>query len=448
MASPPRRATEWPLLAALLLALLLLLALDRPLARGDGLAYFMWLDSIAGDGDMDLANQAQTYAHVNAYQVYLNPDTGHWASDFAYGSAIMLAPTHWLARLAERLSLLAVNSDYFVGLQGRPLPYSLFGMLGVNLYALGTIALAYRCARFFARPTAAAASTLLLFVGTPALYYATVEPFYVHVPATFLVTLTLYLLLRWNQERRHPLLILAAGLAGGLATLVRWQMALIVWCLAAWLPLHRRWRELGWFAVGFWAVAWHVLFTWNWMFGRPLVLSAAETGFLRLPTHFLQVLFSDGRGLFVWSPLTVLGLGGWVVLARRHRRLALSVAAAFLLQALINGSVADWWAGWSFGARRMTELLPLFVVGLAGLLDRVQLRWLRPALWVVILLCVSFSLLLLLSHLNFINTVQGQPQGDTATAEIRHQLTQSSFDVTWQVFREHYGPWAWSRPGP
>jgi hypothetical protein len=61
---------------------------------------------------------------------------------------------------------------------------------------------------------------------------------------------------------------------------------------------------------------------------------------------------------------------------------------------------------------------------------------------------LAFSLLLLLSHLNFINTVQEQPQGDRATTEIRYQLTESSFRVTWLVIEDHYGPWAWSRPGP
>jgi hypothetical protein len=54
-----------PLLFVLGLILLSLVALDRPLIRGDGLAYYMWLDSIAGDGDMDLSNQADRFAHVN-----------------------------------------------------------------------------------------------------------------------------------------------------------------------------------------------------------------------------------------------------------------------------------------------------------------------------------------------------------------------------------------------
>lgn len=428
------------------IALAAMVTVDRPLARGDGLAYFMWLDSIAGDGDMDLSNQAQIFASVNTYQVYWNEETGHWATDFAYGSAILLTPAYWLARWVDGAGWLAVNPDHFLSLQGRPLAYSLLGMFAVNLCGLGSLILAYLSARFYVRPLPAAA--LLLFLGTPMLYYATIEPFYVHVPAAFLAALTLFLLLYWKEQQITHWTVLAAGMAGGLATLVRWQMALLVWGLALWLPLHRKWRELVLFGVGFWAVAWHVLYTWNWMFGRPLLISAAESGFLGSPVHLPQVLFSDARGLFIWSPATLLGVLGWVALARQQRWVAAGLAAAFLLEAFINGGVADWWAGWSFGARRMTELYAPFAVGLAVLLDRASSRPIRTLLWVVPVTCVLFSLLLFLSHLNFINTVQDRPQGDRATVEIRHQLSQSNFGITWQVIKEHYGPWAWSRPGP
>lgn len=450
MPAPARRRVERPLLVILLVASMAMVALDRPLVRGDGLAYFVWLDSVAGDGDLDLGNQAEVFGHVSTYQVHRQEETGAWGNDFAYGVALLLAPAYWLAELFERMGWLMVNSDYFVALQGRPLPYSFLGMVAVNLYALGAMALSYLCARRFVEPVPAAVAALALFLGTPMLYYATIEPFYVHVPAAFLVALAFYLLLRWREAEGGALLALGIGLVGGLATLVRWQVALIVGALALWFPLRRRWRDLGLFALGYWAVAWHLLYTWNWMFGQPKVLQATETGFLSLPTHFFSVLFSDGRGLFVWAPLTLLAVVGWVILGRRRRWLAVCIGAAFILQAFINGGVVDWWGGWSFGMRRMTELYPLFVVGLACLLGWAADRpgWLRGGLWALTALGLAFSLLLLLSHLNFINTVQEQPQGDRASVEIRYQLTESSFRVTWLVIEDHYGPWAWSRPGP
>ena len=129
--------------------------------------------------------------------------------------------------------------------------------------------------------------------------------------------------------------------------------------------------------------------------------------------------------------------------------MALAMGGTLFLQAFINGGVIDWWGGWSYGMRRMTELYPLFVVGLAYLLEKATSRkWLRWSARAVAIVCVTFSLLLFLSHLNFINTVQHQPQGDRASTEICYQLTESSFRITWLVIKDHYGPWAWSRPGP
>jgi hypothetical protein len=119
---------------------------------------------------------------------------------------------------------------------------------------------------------------------------------------------------------------------------------------------------------------------------------------------------------------------------------------SFLLQIFINSVVTDWWAGWSFGMRKMTELYPVFVIGLAALLAYDRSVWLRNGIWTISIIGLFYSLLLFVSHLNFINTAL--PQGDAAWVEISHQLFRSSFQITAQVFREHYGPWAWSRPGP
>jgi hypothetical protein len=104
--------------------------------------------------------------------------------------------------------------------------------------------------------------------------------------------------------------------------------------------------------------------------------------------------------------------------------------------------------------RRMTELYPIFVIGLAVFLDRLPplaRRWpelYRGATRGLAALALGFSLLLLLSHLNFINTVPDKPQGDSASTEVHYQLTQSNFRTTWLVIKDHYGIWAWQKPGP
>jgi hypothetical protein len=118
-----------PLIIILFIAAVAMILCDRPLARGDGLAYFIWLDSIAGDGDMDLSNQAQIFAHLNDYQIQWNEQTHKYISVFPYGSALLLAPAYWLGSLMDRIGWFSVNPEHFINHQGRPLPYSLFQCL-------------------------------------------------------------------------------------------------------------------------------------------------------------------------------------------------------------------------------------------------------------------------------------------------------------------------------
>lgn len=436
--------------------------LDRPLVRGDGLAYFMWLNSLARDADLDLTNQAAKFAHLNTYQVFVHEETGRHASVFPFGNALMLVPFYWLGALANKLPLFRVNDAYFVQYQGVPFAYSFFPMLGTNLYALATVLLAYLTARRIASSLVSTLAALALFFGTPLWYYSTVEPLNSHVCGAFAASLLLWLFARWCLPHR-PLsrqqeqwLWLAMGFAAGLATLVRWQLALCVLPLGLVVLWQKRLRLLPWLALGFLAIAWMVPYSWWRMFGSPWIIPAAEqnrAAFLVWPTHLWQVLFSGKSGLFIWAPATVLAVVGWIALYRKKRMLSLVLAAMFALQALISASVYDWWAGWGFGMRRMIELYPAFVLGLAALLSMaLSQRNLRRAYQLAVYLLtaasVAFSVLLLFSHLNFINTVLDQPQGDSALREIQYQLRQSSFRITWLVIKDHYGPWAWHKPGP
>jgi hypothetical protein len=460
-----RRATYIPLLVVLSLVALSLVALDRPLVRGDSLAYYMWLDSIAGDGDMDLTNQAERFAHVNAYQIFYYEPTGHFASVFAYGGALLWTPFQRLAASLDGLGWLHINDEHFWTYQGVLFPYSFMTMLGTNLMALVAIILAYKSARFFAPRGVSALASLMMFWGTPVLYYSTVEPLSVHIPGTLLTSLLIYgWLKRLHDEEqatasgfKTPWGSLFLGLVAGFATLVRWQLALYAVPIGLLMVRRRQWRDLLALTLGFLAFAWHLLYTWNWMFGSPLVIPAearGHAGFLGPPVHLLKVLFSNERGLFVWSPLSLLATMGLVSLARNHRQRSAVFLGMIALQALINGGVADWWGGWSFGMRRMTELYPVFVVGLVVFVDRVPAFFQgRSALYHravrgLATLALVFSMLLLLSHLNFINTVQDRPQGDSASAEISYQLTESDFRTTWLVIKDHYGIWAWHKPGP
>jgi hypothetical protein len=87
-----------------------------------------------------------------------------------------------------------------------------------------------------------------------------------------------------------------------------------------------------------------------------------------------KMLFTLKRGLFVWTPATLLGVVGYFLLLRRLRErrtflvgLGLSCLALLLVHMIWGGF---WDGGYSFSQRFLTDLFPLFVIGIAELLRR------------------------------------------------------------------------------
>lgn len=417
-----------------------LILLDRPLVRGDGLAYYMWLEPLASHFTFDLSWAAAKFGAVNEYQIFKSP-TGAFASAFSFGPALLLAPWYRLGQMLPEVP--GVDHAHYLKYQADSFANSLMVLLGANLYTIAAVLLSFKSALTITRaPWVAAAAAFALLWGTPLIYYATVEGYMAHAIGAFLIALALWLYLRPCP----PWLLL--GIALSVAVLVRWQLALLLVPIGLHLAWQRRWADLARLATGTASLAWLVPLSWYGMFGQPFVVPAAiqnSRPFLGPPVHALDVLVALQGGLFPWAPLTLLATIGLALLWRRERRVAGVALGAFALQVLINGGVSDWAAGWSYGMRRLTELYPFFVVGLAALLARPGRA--RPAVWVMAGVLFGFSLVVLVSHLVYINYVAGH--GASLPEELSRWIaTLDNPRITWQVIKEHYGPWAWVRPGP
>lgn len=92
----------------------------------------------------------------------------------------------------------------------------------------------------------------------------------------------------------------------------------------------------------------------------------------------LGLMISPSRGLLVYTPWVGVGiaalLASWRGRADRPRRLLRYGSLAFVATWTLYSLYAEWWGGWSFGARYMTDLLPLYALGLA---DAWRRGWLR-----------------------------------------------------------------------
>lgn len=113
-------------------------------------------------------------------------------------------------------------------------------------------------------------------------------------------------------------------------------------------------------------------------------------------------MISPARGLLVYSPMLLL-LVSLVPLALRKNvlctRLILIALAWPLAHWIVVSRFPHWWAGWSFGARLMTDAMPGLLVGLFAVYAQLSKTSLQRFAFAFVLVSGAFAI--------YINTVQG-----------------------------------------
>jgi hypothetical protein len=449
------------LLVLVTLSLATMVLFDRPLIRGDGIAYLAWADTLLLDHDVNFDNQLERLAPVNTYQIGWSDEQQRFVNVFPFGVAFVQAPFFLTGNFFARQGWWDVNPDYFHQMQGLSAPYSYWLMIGANLLALATIVLSWMVGRRLCGEWSAAFAAWALFLGTPLFYYSTVTPLNSHNPGAFAVAAFLLILativglpgrVAHRRTARWPWLLL--GLVAGMMVLIRWQLLLVVAGGFAMLLWERRWRGALLAVLVAGLVILPLPIIWQAMFGRPFVVPyEASTGssFLSAPSHTLWVL----RELLRNSPVLLLSLIGLPLLWFVDRRWAILTAGVILLEAVVNGAVLDWWGGESYGVRRMSELYPFYVLLACvalGYGTRFAAQWSRwwPVLAHSLLaVLVIYSIVYILAFFSYTWT---NPDG-TFIAGPRTMLAYFAdqpdrWRVLTAVLRAHVGPVSWHMPGP
>lgn len=415
-----------------LLVLLLLFALMLPLSTPrvyatDEVQYYVYLRSLRFDGDLDFANDYARFAAMNPASGVaesllqpnrIRPATGLYGNIAPVGSAIMWAPFFLLADLLVHLAnALGAN----VPADGFSRPYLVAVCYASALYGLLGLLLSYRLARPYATPFATTLASVTIWLATPLVFYMFIQMPFAHATGFFLVALFLTI---WQRTRNEPggrslRAWLALGLVGGLMTITREQLGLFLLVpavealVAYWRflrgPAGRSRRALARAAGLF---AYHALFLVAFLFalvpqllvyqvlnGSPRPASEVSGKLNLCSPHLIDTLIDYNpapsswcnvvgdktadfppfaHGALIWSPVLVPALLGLLLLWRRDRLLCVVLALAFVAQVYINGAFGSTWhLTGSFGFRRLIECTPIFILGLALLVDRLGRRtWL------------------------------------------------------------------------
>lgn len=354
-----------------ILCLLLLPAAQFHYLVPDSAGHVVYVRSLLWDGDFDFGNDYARFGMIGREGDILFGETtahGKPGNPFGIGSALLWMPGVFAARVALAIAAAAGAAVATDGFGTATLFAVSLGTWTWILLALWLVRRTFDALQPSSRNTALALAGACL--GTSLPFYVLQLPSYSHAPSAFAIALVLYLAVRWRAEW-NPARALVLGSTVGLAGLVRAQdlafgiLPLGLALASGGLDRRRPVPALAYLCGCALAFApqvgvWHSIYGSFFVVPQGsdfLALSAAKLG---------RVLVHPRHGLFAWSPVALLAAAGWIGLVRERstRGLGITVWIAFLVQAVLNAMPADWWAGWSFGARRFVDCTPLFALGL------------------------------------------------------------------------------------
>ncbi|MGC9327925.1 MAG: hypothetical protein ACP5I1_09850, partial [Candidatus Hinthialibacter sp.] len=378
------------LLIAAFFSLFLLVSLQVRIAPPDLAFYYSFAHSLLYDADFCFADQ---YAHFPfAYhETYLSPQDLP-ANDWPMGAGIAWLPFLGLSRLVQWIGSAAASIPPPNGL--RYFDQWVVTLGATLLYSLGALWLTHRYGRREKlSPKALVWALGLTAAGSSYSYHLFVNSADSHPPSAFFIIL--FLLLRQNHQSKPRLhSAFAAGLIIGLAGLVRpHNLIFLLTPLLDWMIGESAKPSFRSFTAHYAAMLFAALLAffpqllvWKTLYGGWLAVPRTEDVLWTQPELY-NTLFSDFHGMLSWSPLFGLGFIG---LFLKKRWLPLAIPLLLLLY-VYSCNIA-WWCGGSFGNRRMVSYTPLFILGLAALLEKIPKLWLK--IFAVICALWTFSLLL------------------------------------------------------
>jgi hypothetical protein len=316
-------------------------------------------------------------------------------SGYNFGTGLLNAPFYGAAKIADSLRHVAAG--------GVGLPEASITLASITYIASAAVisTLLLRRLELGFRGWAIAAAIF----GTPIWYYGSFSPSYTHAADAAVFAAGAWCLWHLVAERTLTWAV-AFGAVLGLATTVRPFNAACAVAAVLILAVQRRVRDAA--ATGVAAAT-----TYGALLLIPLALGTGlrtrASGAIVAPDHVfgvapltpLRMLFSIHRGLYVWTPVTLLATAGFVLALLRARgsaRTFLTILGGMALALLLVNVSLTWWdGGWSFSMRYLSSLLPVWAIGIAALLEALRGRA-RSVAAAAIVAATAWSLFLGMNH--------------------------------------------------
>lgn len=371
----------------------------------DGNGYYMYVRSVVIDHDLDLENEFNNAKEQYDYiGIPVHPETGKVYNQYTIGVPLLWSPFFLIGHALAFLTGQEMN--------GYGKIYTVPTMFGSSLFVLVGLILVYKIAKTLLKKRYAFFGTLFFWLSSHVFYYGFLQPSMSHSASFMMVAIMLswwYFKLKDNSTIKAWIIF---GFITSLAFLVRMQSILYLTIPAIFFikDFIRTKKEklklfIGPIAA---AIACFVglipqFFIWKFFTGHFI---AAFSNYGLEPDksfkliNLIYVLFSNRHGLFVWTPVFLLGFIGLLLFFKhhkKHRLLIVSLLISAFLQLMVTATWRNWWSGFAFGNRYMLSTAVIFIIGFSYFLQVIT-KYRKWLLWVTGAILIAWNWNLMLQY--------------------------------------------------
>ena len=348
---------------------------QRGVIKWDIISYYAYLPAVFIHHDISLDFTDGTNYREDGRFWYQDTEDGNKVIMTTMGMSFLYAPFFFAAH-----ALAPVFKQARDGFQSI---YQFFLVFGALFYlASGLYCLWKLLSRFFT-PGITAISLLLIGIGTNLYYFSTCEAAQSHSYSFALISALFLVVVKWYEKPDWKLSLLT-GFLFGLIVLVRPTNILLIVPLAflgvgnpgdlrARLKLLQSHSPLLLLGLLAFAIVWfpQILY-WKKFTGMYFynTFTGTGNGFYFGNPHILDFLISYRKGWFVYTPIMLLAVSGFIPLYRLNRGLFYPLLVYIVLMIYVLSSWWSWWYGGGFGMRPMIDAYPLMAIPLAALISQ------------------------------------------------------------------------------
>jgi len=335
--------------------------------------------------------EKEKYYNQNLYYDYRACIEGKTINKYFAGTALAQLPFFLIAHGYT----LATNGDA----DGFSRPYPVMISVAALFYLLLGLVFLYKSLVLYQIENKFIAFVLPVVVfGTNVFYYVVGEPGMSHIYSFAFCSMFIFYGKRYFQKPNDKHLLLLAALSGMIA-FIRPVNVIVLLALpflsggfgqlkTGFGYFFRRWQRMVYALTLFLFFPLIQLTIYRLSTGSFFVYSYGPESFNFSHPHFIDILFSYKKGLFLYTPVLFLSLTGGYFLWKENRFGFYTLFSFLIILTVVLSSWWNWWYGGSFSSRVYLEFIPFFAILLGITINSIRNKVLRKGFLGMVFLLV------------------------------------------------------------